>query len=251
MMGTTKIQWTDAVWNPFTGCTPISEGCANCYAMRMANRLRGRCGYPADEPFRVTLHEDKLEEPLHWTKPRRVFVCSMSDLFHPDVPQDKIHEIWDIMKACPQHIFIVLTKRPDRMRDCLGRIYAMERLGWANGFWQHIWLGVTCENQRTADERIPILLDIPAAVRFVSLEPLLSETKLSASVLSELDWVIMGAESGSKRRPCKVEWIERMIKNCHFCGTPVFVKQADIGGKLVKMPEIMGRVWDQYPEARK
>ena len=118
-MQTTKIEWAEAAWNPVTGCTPVSAGCANCYARRMAQRLRGRCGYPADEPFRVTLRPDRLDEPLHWHKPRRVFVCSMGDLFHPDVPDEFIDQVFAAMALCPQHTFLVLTKRPEGMRQVL------------------------------------------------------------------------------------------------------------------------------------
>ncbi len=184
VMAKTRIEWAEVVWNPVSGCTPISEGCQNCYAKRMANRLRGRCGYPADDPFRVTLHPEKLEEPLKWKKPRRVFVCSMGDLFHEQVPDEYIAKVWEIMNNATQHTFLVLTKRPQRMKDFLARLgwyihdrdgYPMEAVLDEGGKYtlKNVWLGVTAENQQRADERIPILLQIPAAVRFVSIEPML------------------------------------------------------------------------------
>jgi len=186
-MNRTKIEWTDATWNPVTGCTPVSAGCENCYARRMANRLRGRAGYPADEPFRVTLHPDKLDDPLHWRKPRRVFVCSMGDLFHEDVPFGFVDKAFVTTAMCPQHRFQLLTKRPARMLE-----YLDQRAGILNaaglmaeslrlGAWPqpNLWLGVSVENQQAAEERIEVLLNTPAAVRFVSVEPMLGPVDVS------------------------------------------------------------------------
>jgi len=200
-MAETTIEWVKdpdgtlgKVWNPVTGCSPVSEGCQNCYARRFAHRLRGRFGYPVDEPFRVTLHPERLGEPLRWRKPRRVFVASMGDLFHPDVPEEFIANVLETVCWCPEHTFLVLTKRPGRMAElfCGSRfrgllakqfLYGVEesifihhpRRDWP---LPNLWLGVTAENQRRADERIPILLQIPAAVRWVSCEPLLSAIDL-------------------------------------------------------------------------
>ena len=184
----TKIEWAEETWNPVTGCSPISEGCQNCYAKRMANRLRGRCGYPADDPFRVTLHPERLGEPLRWKEPRKVFVCSMGDLFHEFVPTKFIIDCLSIMAEAYQHTFMILTKRPERMRA----IMSHETI--ANDVWlqtsrgvnaepspwplPNVWLGVTAENQKRADERIPILLQILAVVRFVSVEPCLSAVNI-------------------------------------------------------------------------
>lgn len=193
-MAKSKIEWTEYSWNPVTGCTPVSEGCQNCYAKRMAKRLRGRCGYPADDPFRVTLHPERLEEPLKWKKPRRVFVCSMGDLFHEDVHPYDIMQIFNVMAKAKQHTFLVLTKRPERMLEFYKRLrpgnvipgpyFSITGIGegWAGSppvLPDNIWLGVTAENQQRADERIPILLQIPATVRFVSCEPLLSAIDLT------------------------------------------------------------------------
>ena len=181
-MDRTKISWADSTWNVVTGCDPVSDGCRHCYAARYANRGIGDFrvdnwddGPRYQRPFsEVRTHPDRLEVPLHWRKPQKIFVCSMGDLFHESVPFTFIHELWDIMKACPQHTFQILTKRPARMKECVDRIYSLERMGWAMGFWRHVWLGVTAENQEMADKRIPILMQISAAVRFVSCEPLLS-----------------------------------------------------------------------------
>lgn len=270
-MARTKIEWTDMTWNPVTGCTPISEGCQNCYAKRMAKRLAGRCGYPADDPFKVTLHPERLNEPLKWKTPRRVFVCSMSDLFHEDVPFEYIHVIWDIIKACPQHTFLILTKRPQRMAEVVNRIYGLERLGWSKGFWDHVWLGVTAENQQHANERIPILLQIPAAVRFVSVEPMLGPVDLSKwkpfdgecycqddpkgckPRLSKncpetaIDWVICGGETGPGARPMHPDWVRSLKDQCQDAGVPFFLKSLYIDGKIIKMPELDGRRYNEIP----
>lgn len=172
-MSNTKIEWADAVWNPVTGCTPISEGCQNCYAKRIAKRLAGRCGYPADEPFRVTFHKDKLTEPLRWKKPRRIFVGSMTDLFHEDVDYMWLDQVLYMVYVCPQHTFIMLTKRPQRMRDALNWWY--DNCTTQSAPLPNLWLCVTAENQLRADERIPILLEIPAAKHIVSYEPALEQ----------------------------------------------------------------------------
>lgn len=272
-MGKSKIEWTEYSWNPVTGCTPISEGCQNCYAKRMAKRLAGRGGYPADDPFRVTLHPDKLDEPFKWKKPRRVFVCSMGDLFHEDVSDEFIMKVFDIMHQNPQHTFMVLTKRPERMQDLIdGMIY--------DGFWgpipSHIWLGVTAENQQRADERIPILLQIPAAVRFVSVEPMLGPIRLQRDWLMcpggaeyghgmsltrvhaggccdrhpRIHWVICGSESGPNHRKTKIEWIRDLREQCISANVPFFLKQMEINGRMVKMPELDGKIWAQFPEVQ-
>ena len=277
-MNTTSISWTEKTWNPISGCTPISEGCANCYAKRMAQRLRGRCGYPADEPFRVTLHEDKLNEPLRMRKPARVFVASMGDLFHEDVPDEFIDKVFAVMALAPQHTYMVLTKRPERMRDYLsannvdepsisGRealclrlmrtaksidAVAYERLGadafhWHPEAWPQVWLGVTAENQARADERIPLLLQTPAAVRFVSVEPMLGPVDLRhlhyqgiteidalagthglirphGGKCANLDWVICGGETSAKARPMHPDWVRGLRDQCQTAPVPFHFK---------------------------
>jgi protein gp37 len=195
-MSQTKIEWATKVWNPVTGCTKVSPGCQNCYAERMAKRLAGRCGYLKEEPFKVTVHPERLEEPLNWKKPQRIFVCSMGDLFHDDVPDEFIGEVFNTMVNAQWilgHRFLVLTKRPERMKrviEEIGDIITEQRKPkkMPDGTTRHtmtfsfplqnIWLGVTAENQEKADERIPILLQIPAAKRFVSVEPMLGPVDL-------------------------------------------------------------------------
>jgi protein gp37 len=260
----TKIEWTDETWNPVTGCSKISPGCANCYAERMAKRLAGRFGYPADDPFRVTLHTDRLEQPLHWRKSRRVFVCSMSDFFHVDVPLEMQNAVFRIIRKCPQHTFQILTKRVD----------LMWMLEYACGMpiLQNLWLGVTAENQRYADERIPYLLHTPASVRFVSVEPMLEPVSLldwyprydyrptydfyppwikgdGKPILIQpgIDWVIIGCESGPGRRPCNLKWVKDLISECKDTwNVPVFVKQLDIDGRVSRDPA----EWPQWAQLR-
>lgn len=201
-------------------------------------------------------------------RPSKYFVCSMGDLFHDDVPFRYIHEIWDVMKGSPQHIFMVLTKRPVRMKDAVELIYSKERLGWAKGFWSHVWLGVTAENQQRADERIPTLLQIPAAGRYVSIEPCLGPVDITPYIgaytheckcgfhrdesqlffsggkflclecgeitvdRKALDWVIVGCESGPNRRHMELEWAINIVEQCKTAGVPVFVKQIEVNGKV-------------------
>ena len=273
-MSKSKIEWTDVTWSPITGCTKISPGCQNCYAERMSKRLAGRCGYPKENPFAVTLHPDKLGEPLKWKKPRRVFVCSMGDLFHEDVPFWVIDDVIDICDRASQHTFLILTKRIERaygyFDSTSNRVEAFEKAG--------CWLGITAENQAMADERWPILLQIPAAVRFVSVEPMLGPvdvgkylgmvsgcqthcptTKNACRLHSwecsdahdnrkGIDWVICGGESGPGARPAKIEWIRDLKNQCVTAGVPFFLKQMHIGGKMVKMPELDGEVWREMPD---
>lgn len=267
----TYIEWCQETWNPVTGCTPISEGCKNCYAKRMANRLAGRYGYPKNNPFQVTFHPDRLNQPLRWKKPKRIFVCSMSDLFHKDVKKEWIDRIFHVMVRSPQHTYLLLTKRPERMRDYwMGEIpihgapkgYTVKKTGKTHSrILDHIWCGTTAENQQAADERIPVLLQIPAAVRFVSIEPMLSNIDLklydyakscnSHSIRHQfLNWVICGTESGPKRRPAKIEWIRDLKNQCIGEDVSFFLKQMEIDGKVVKMPELDGRIWNEYPEGK-
>lgn len=223
-----KIEWTDETWNPITGCSPISQGCQNCYAKRMANRLRGRYGYPKDDPFRVTGHPAKLNDPFKWKKPRMIFVCSMGDLFHENV------DWWyqqNVMYACienPQHTFLFLTKRPERMKNFLASFCNVERI---NQPIKNLWLGVTAENQKRADERIPILLQIPAKVRFVSVEPMLGQVNPSSGIENRdyysrgVDWVICGAETGPGARTMKAEWAVDLWEQCNRSVIPFFIKK--------------------------
>lgn len=266
-MADTKIEWADTVWNPVTGCTKISEGCRNCYAERMSKRLAGRCGYPAEEPFKVTLHPEKLEEPFKWKKPKRIFVCSMADLFHDDVPDSFIEEVFAIMSVANQHTFMVLTKRPDRMLKWFTDNRSMfvagaaQQLGhrWLlpdipmREWWplKNVWLGVTAENQEQADKRIPLLLQTPAAVRFVSVEPMIGAVDLTRVVYDrvieidalnglcgwprahapfpdgakKLNWIICGGETGPGARPLHPDWVRSLRDQCRAANVSFFFKQ--------------------------
>lgn len=288
-MGKSKIEWTEYSWNPVTGCTPVSEACEHCYAQRMAKRLAGRCGYPADDPFRVTLHPERLTEPLKWKKPRKVFVCSMGDLFHEDVPDEFVYDIWDTMVKNKQHIFLLLTKRPDRMKSFIEKVM-VNRMDYADTWgnapegktlreWakkpiKNIWLGVTAENQARADERIPILLQIPAAVRFVSVEPMLGPVDLTNirfdrwTTVNTLEgcgmttgpgpvgqsipnfycekvhWVICGGETGPGARPVHPDWVRTLRDRCQEAGVPFFFKQWGEYCSPSQMPPDTYRAWD-------
>ena len=231
-------QWWDVTWSPISGCTPISEGCQNCYAKRMAQRLKGRYGYPADDPFRPgVMHNDVIHKPAHGKKPRKIFVCSMGDIFHKDVDWNHLFAVWQMMGMIKRHTFIVLTKRPENalshLTGSLG--FHLKRQDWCRpNAWPlpNVWLGVTAENQQRADERIPILLQIPAAVRFVSVEPMLGPVKLSLNYHShgikghqKLDWVICGGESGPGARPMNPDWVRSLRDQCQGAGVPFFFKQ--------------------------
>ena len=306
-MSTTGIEWTDRVWNPVTGCTKVSPGCKHCYAETIAGRfwatqyrpvLSDGSGRTLDvistshhedylanglaRPRRFTdvlTHEDRLAEPLSWRKPQKVFVNSMSDLFHEDVPDAFIDQVFAVMALAPQHTFQVLTKRPERMREYMsaacGRVAQaiqplrtdtrpvgpVPHLDGGEQWWPlpNVWLGVSVEDQPRADERIPLLLQTPAAVRFVSCEPLLGPVDLEAVPLpapgaevyglrgvlqpvsekdtepddwkywtrkqSRLGWVIVGGESGPVARPCEVGWIRSLVQQCRAAAVPVFYKQ--------------------------
>ena len=228
-MGKSKIEWCDRTWNPVTGCTKISPGCANCYAERISKRLAGRCGYPEDDPFTVTFHPERLDEPLKWRKPSRVFVCSMSDIFHDKVEPIQLGLILNTIKKCPQHTFMILTKRPEIMKDHFYSPMLNHFFGLKN-----LWLGVTAENQEQANKRIPVLLQIPAAVRFVSVEPMLSPVDISLWFVSGymepphddvLNLVICGGESGPGARPLHPDWARSLRDQCQGAGVPFLFKQ--------------------------
>lgn len=231
-MNRTGIEWTEYTWNPVTGCSSVSEGCKNCYARRMAKRLAGRHGYPeSPHEFDVTLHPGRLGQPLKWKKQRMIFVCSMSDLFHEDVPDEFIIEVFVKMGEAQQHVYQVLTKRPERMLEFV------VRSTWGASPLRNVWLGVTAENQKAADERIPILLQTPAAVRFISAEPLLGEICLDGYLgdliqLSDFDnhvgdglnLVIVGGETGHGARPMHPDWARELRDQCQVANIPFFFK---------------------------
>jgi protein gp37 len=262
LMASTKIEWTDAVWNPIRGCSRVSEGCRNCYAERQAIRQSGPGGKyeglvrihitPPRPPTperreprwtgKVVFDEEKLKDPLGWKKPRRIFVNSMSDLFHERVEDNWIHEVIAIMAVCPQHTFQILTKRPTRMREFLSTHYVHISK------FRNIWWGVSVEDQATADERIPLLLETPAAVRWISAEPLLgsidlrflqpnNEVEIDAlrgthGVIRphrgsnpSIDWVVVGGESGPGARPMHPDWARLLRDQCQTASVPFFFKQ--------------------------
>jgi protein gp37 len=259
----TSIEWTEATWNPATGCTKVSPGCDHCYAERIARRFAGTKAYPRG--FEPTLRPERLDQPLRWTRPRRIFVCSMADLFHDAVPDEYIAEVFAIMALAPQHTFQVLTKRHGRMRSLLnsreframvarctivraehdsGPPYLPEHLVMPPGgesWWPlpNVWVGVSAEDQRRADLRIPALLRTPAAVRWISAEPLLGPIDLrligrAPSLLVEgttitweraIHWVVAGGESGRGARPMHPDWARGLRDQCAAAGVPFLYKQ--------------------------
>ncbi len=240
----TGIEWTDATWNPVTGCRKVSPGCEHCYAATLAKRLKamGNPRYRKDGPdgpgFGLTLHHDKLDEPRKWRSPRRVFVNSMSDLFHAEVPESFIEGVFRTMSACSQHQFQVLTKRPRRMRLVAARMAAIF------GILPNVWLGTSIEDDAHV-WRADYLRTTPAAVRFLSLEPLLGPvTSLS---LSGIAWIIVGGESGTGARPIHREWVTEIRDLASSHGVAFFFKQW--GGRTPKTRgrELDGRTWDQLP----
>lgn len=247
-MARSKIEWLarpetiPASWNPVTGCGKISLGCRFCYAEHMARRLSGRYGYPEiPNHFDVTLRPDRLEQPLRWRKPRTVFVNSMSDFFHPAIPISFQFQILQVIGNCPQHTFLILTKRTDQM----------EMWDYACGWhpYPNLWLGVSAENQEMADKRIPILLQMPAGVlRFVSLEPLLGAINIESYLYEGLTWVIVGSESGPGARPMKLDWVRHIRDQCQEANVPFFFKQRLINGKKISLPELDGKVWNEWPQ---
>jgi protein gp37 len=264
MSDKSHIEWTDASWNPVTGCSHVSEGCRNCYAEALSLRFN-RSQHPWTAPYaaeHVVLHPERLSQPLKWKEPRRIFVNSMSDLFHEQVPFDYVARVWDTMWRAPQHTFQILTKRPERMREFATKWYS-ERSGLSirqADFYPHVWLGVSVEDQRAADERIPLLLATPAAVRFLSCEPLLGPVEFSdvtrrsdaveqlgKQALNGIHWVIAGGESGPKHRTCELDWLRGLRDQCRVVGVPFFLKQ--LGGLRPGGDAVLdGQTWRQFPE---
>jgi protein gp37 len=231
----TGIEWTDATWNPVTGCTKVSPGCAHCYIERTpAFRIAGRRFVRGAIP--VIQHDDRLEQPLHWRKPRRVFVNSLSDLFHDAIPEAFVARVFATMQQAHWHRFQILTKRSARLR------LIAPRLRWAPNVWQ----GVSVENAAHV-HRIADLQAVPAAVRFLSLEPLLGP--IDDLPLDGISWVIVGGESGPVRREMRPEWVREIHEQCEAAGVPFFFKQW--GGRVAKSGgrELDGRTWDEMPES--
>lgn len=268
MASNTRISWTDATWNPITGCTRISPGCLHCYIerqppLRMARRRFNGPGIGATTG--VQLHPERLGVPLHWRRPRRIFVCSLADVFHRDVPDEHIAQIWATMSIATQHTFQIVTKRPARMRSLLRSDkfwYTVDRARMLQGHapfqtrrhWLlNTWLSVTVEDQDAANRRIPILLETPAAVRGVSAEPLLGPIDLEAAdwhALHDggLDWVVAGGETGPGARLMDPAWARSLRDQCQQAGRPIAFHFKQWGGRRGHDRELDGRVWDEYPQ---
>lgn len=245
-MAETSIEWTDATWNPVAGCTIMSAGCTNCYAMRMAARLEAmgvekykgltrKSGGRAKWTGAISLDEKALSIPSTWSKPRNVFVNSMSDLFHPDVPVDFVRKVWRAMKDTRRHTYQILTKRPDRMAEIL-----------SDGFdiLPNVWLGTSVEDGRVLN-RLDDLRNVPAAVRFVSYEPLIGS--VMGGKLNGIHWAIVGGESGPNARPMDPAWIDEIFDQCTDAGAAFFFKQWGGKNKKATGRSYRGKTWDEMP----
>ncbi len=234
MSQNSTIEWTDSTWNPVTGCTKVSPGCAHCYAETFAERWRGIPGHPYEQGFDLKLWPQRLEQPLLWKKPRTIFVNSMSDLFHEDVPLSYIQKVFAVMAKAHWHNFQVLTKRAERMEELAPQL-----------IWPiNVWMGVSVENRDTL-WRVQHLRRVPANVRFLSIEPLLGS--MGRFSLKKIDWVIVGGESGPGARPMKEEWVMGIKSQCEKQGVPFFFKQWGGVQKKKNGRILEGRTWDEMP----
>jgi protein gp37 len=239
MSTNSKIEWTDTTWNPVRGCTKISPGCLHCYAETFAERFRGVPNHPYENGFDLKIIQKKALDPLTWSKPQMIFVNSMSDLFHKDVPDSYIELIAQVMKAANWHTYQVLTKRSDRLRDQLN-----SQLKFAAEF-SHIWWGVSVENRKHGLPRIDHLREASASIRFLSIEPLLED--LGQIDLTGISWVIVGGESGHGARPMKEEWVINIRDQCMKARVPFFFKQWGGVRKKKAGRELLGRTYDAMP----
>lgn len=242
MAAETQIEWTDATWNPVTGCTKITRGCDFCYAERFSERFRGVPDHPFENGFDLTLRHARLAQPLQWRRPRRIFVNSMSDLFHKEIPKDFIDAVFDTMEQADWHVFQVLTKRSSMMAKYLRNRYGSKKAP------PHIWLGVSIEDAKNV-VRLKHLQAAPASIRFVSFEPLLDS--VGKVDLSGIDWAIVGGESGPYARPMAEEWALEIRDQCRKAKVAFFFKQwggvrPKSGGRMLR-----GREWNQYPRDKK
>ena len=239
MSENSSIEWTDATWNPVRGCTKISPGCTHCYAETFAERFRGVPGHPYEQGFDLRLVPEKLLEPLRWTRPKMVFVNSMSDLFQEDVPGAYVRAVVDVMANSPWHTYQVLTKRSSRLLEMLG--------GELREFsqCQHIWWGVSVENRKYGLPRLEDLRRAPAAVRFLSVEPLLED--LGQIDLDGIHWVIVGGESGHGARAMESAWVESVHRQCQDAHVPFFFKQWGGVRKAQAGRRLNGKVYDEFP----
>lgn len=234
MAANSHIEWTEATWNPVTGCTKVSAGCKNCYAERLALRLHAMGNRRYANAFRVTLHEDVVDLPKSWRSPRMIFVNSMSDLFHPDVPLSFIKRVFDSMTECKHHTFQILTKRSERLLEL------SDELEWP----PNVWMGVSVEDSRVLS-RVEHLKAVPAAIRFLSCEPLIGS--LAKIDLSDIHWVIVGGESGPYARPMEIEWVREVFRACRKEDVPFFFKQWGGVRKDLTGRELNGRTYNEMP----
>lgn len=234
MAGNSSIEWTEATWNPVTGCTKVSEGCKHCYAERMAKRLHAMGNPRYIDGFNITLHHDLIDAPRKWIKPRKIFVNSMSDLFHKDIPLEFIQKVFQTMNETPQHSYQVLTKRPERAAELSSYLT----------FTPNIWLGTSVENQRVI-ERMDYLKNIPAHIRFLSCEPLLGPLLLD---LEGIHWVIVGGESGPGARPMEADWALSIRDQCKEQNVAFFFKQWGGVQKHRHGRILDGQIYDEYPQ---
>jgi protein gp37 len=235
MATNSKIEWTEMTWNPVTGCTKVSQGCKNCYAERMAKRLHAMGNDRYRNGFKVTLHQDLVQLPYRWREPRLVFVNSMSDLFQATVPLSFIQTVFETMASCSQHTFQILTKRSERLLELA------HQLPWPN----NIWTGVSVENAEVIS-RIRDLARVPAAVRFLSLEPLIGP--LEDLPLDGISWVIVGGESGPRARPMERKWVESILRQCRSADVPFFFKQWGGVRKDLTGRKLRGRTYNEMPK---
>lgn len=233
-MAESRIEWTDSTWNPLTGCTKISEGCANCYAERMANRLKAMGAKNYDKGFALQIHEDVFDLPLSWKKPQRIFLCSMSDLFHASVPDDVIFRLFDVMNRADWHTFQILTKRSERLMNL------SPRLPWTD----NIWAGVSVENENYTF-RIDHLRSTDAKIKFLSCEPLIGP--IPNINLENIDWVIVGGESGPRARPIEKAWVDEIKEIAVKYGVPFYFKQWGGTNKKKTGRTLDGQIWSQMP----
>mgnify|MGYP001309321767 CR=1 FL=1 len=234
MAARSSIEWTDATWNPVTGCTKISQGCKNCYAERLAMRLQAMGNPRYSNGFRVTLHRDLLELPLRWRQPRMIFVNSMSDLFHPEVDLEFIHQVFETIVRSPWHTYQILTKRPERAAEIASL------LPWP----KNLWLGTSVEDS-TVTHRISALVKIPAHIHFLSCEPLLGP--IPHLPLDDVEWVIVGGESGPGARPMQLEWVRDIQSQCRAAGVAFFFKQWGGPRRKAAGRLLDGQTWDELP----
>jgi protein gp37 len=248
------IEWTDATWNPVTGCTKVSPGCKHCYAEKFAERFRGVAGHPYEQGFDLKLWPARLALPLQWASPRMIFVNSMSDLFHEQVPDEFIERVFATMEAASQHTFQVLTKRSKRLLQWTTPRYATAHTA-AKRLWpRNVWIGVSVENDEYLS-RLEDLQSVPAFTRFASIEPLLGPVELTRMALHGIHWIIVGGESGPGARPMKPDWARRVQADCEAAGVAFFFKQwgaFDAAGKRVGKKaagrQLDGRTWDEMPQ---